>query len=152
MNKVQRLLDQLRRAFHGEAWHGPALTEILSGVTAEEAAAKPLPQRHSIWEILGHVIATKEMVGWRLDGKSDELTTAQDWPTFTDTSETAWQQTLEQLLVKQAEIEVKVAKLTDEQLLEIVPARDHSFYFALHGLVQHDLYHAGQIAVLRIQS
>ena len=55
MSEATRIADQLRRAFHGEAWHGPALLELLKGVPSEEAARRPLPKAHSIWEIVLHV-------------------------------------------------------------------------------------------------
>ena len=50
-----RLADQLRRAFDGSAWHGPALIELLQDVDAATAAAKPLPEVHSIWELVLHI-------------------------------------------------------------------------------------------------
>src|SRR5271168_4223530 len=49
------IADQLRRAFDGDAWHGPALLELLRGVDAPTAAAKPVPDSHSIWELVMHV-------------------------------------------------------------------------------------------------
>ena len=48
MTEVSRILDQLKRAFEGEAWHGPAVLEILNGTTAEQAAARPLDGAHTI--------------------------------------------------------------------------------------------------------
>src|SRR5437764_6919973 len=55
MNEVERILDQLKRAFEGNAWHGPAVEEVLADVTAEQAAAKPIPDAHSIWELTLHI-------------------------------------------------------------------------------------------------
>ena len=66
MTEIERIEDQLRRSIEGDAWHGPALNELLKDVTAEEAAAKPIPHAHSIWEILLHVITDQELVLERL--------------------------------------------------------------------------------------
>ena len=54
---IQTIIDELKEIHDGEPWHGPSLKEILSGVTAEQAAAKPLANAHSIWEITLHVAA-----------------------------------------------------------------------------------------------
>jgi len=62
------LADQLRRAFEGSAWHGPAVLELLQGMNASEAAAKPLPNAHSIWELLLHVAAWDNAALRRLKG------------------------------------------------------------------------------------
>jgi uncharacterized damage-inducible protein DinB len=65
MNEVQRIVDQLRRAFEGEAWHGPAVMQILEGITAAQAAAHPASGAHSIWEIVLHIAAWEGAVSRR---------------------------------------------------------------------------------------
>ena len=75
-----RIADQLRRAFHGIAWHGPALLELLDGVDAETAAAKPLPDVHSIWELLLHVAAWDGAGIRRLAGKKTQLKGEKNFP------------------------------------------------------------------------
>ena len=55
MKESERIADPLRRAWEGEAWHGPPLKEILAGVTAAQAAARPAAAAHSIWEIVHHI-------------------------------------------------------------------------------------------------
>jgi len=50
MTEIERILDQLKRAYEGNAWHGPSVREALNGVTPEQAAAHPLSGAHSIWE------------------------------------------------------------------------------------------------------
>jgi len=52
MRESERIADQLKRAFEGKSWHGPSLLEILKDVTAGQAAARPIPGAHSIWEIV----------------------------------------------------------------------------------------------------
>src|SRR3984885_4824498 len=67
-----RLADQLRRAFDGSAWHGPALIELLQDVDAAAAAAKPLPEVHSIWELVLHIAAWDSAACVRLAGKKHQ--------------------------------------------------------------------------------
>ena len=55
MSEIERMLDQLKRAFEGEAWHGPSVKEAIAGVTAAQAHARPLANAHSIWELVQHI-------------------------------------------------------------------------------------------------
>jgi len=51
MKEIERILDQLRRSFDGDAWFGPSVEQVVAGITAAQAAARPLPAAHSIWKI-----------------------------------------------------------------------------------------------------
>lgn len=149
MEEIQRIDEQLRRAFEGPAWHGPSLHELLADVTAEHAAAKPLTSAHSIWELVLHVAATKNLVRRRLAGERAELSPEDDWPAVRGTSEAAWQESLASLKRAQTELRQTMAHVVDSGLEGMVPGKDHPVYVMLHGLIQHDLYHAGQIALLK---
>ena len=147
--EVKRIADQLRRAFEGEAWHGPSLRELLTGVTAEMAAAKPIANAHSIWEIALHIAAWENAVRRRLEGEAVDLPAEEDWPKVTATSEAAWKKTLEALETSNTRLRETISRLTDSQLENKVAGQNHTMYFTLHGIIQHDLYHAGQIALLK---
>ncbi len=208
MKETEQIADQLRRAMQGEAWSGPSLREALAGVTAEQAAARPIVGAHSIWELVLHIAAWEAIALRRLRGEtvkdipaevdwppvgdtseaarqrapSDEtvkdVRAEVDWPPVSETRETAWQSTLGRETVKDARSEVSwppvgetkeatwqralaaledgnrklrdaIAQMPDERLRERVPGKEHSFYGELHGVVQHDLYHAGQIILLK---
>jgi len=149
MTQIERILDQLRRAFSGDAWHGPALLELLDGVDAKQAASRPLASAHSIWEIVLHISVWEDAVRRRLGGEVVEPTGEQNWPTVHDTSDAAWQLALQSLSSGHAALERTVAALPESRLADTVPGNDYSVYFMLHGVVQHDLYHAGQIAILK---
>jgi len=150
--ETSRIADQLRRAFQGEAWHGPSVLEILSGVDAGAAAARPLPGAHGIWEIVLHIAVWDDVARRRMSGEAVEPTPAQDWPAVTDTSPGAWQRTVHHLTQAHDALIRAVSAFSDSRLLERVPGKEpayNTFYFMLHGVVQHELYHAGQIALLR---
>src|SRR5438445_748955 len=68
MSETARLADQIRRAFEGDAWHGDSIKELLTGVTAETAAAKPIKDAHSIWELALHIAAWDDAVLRRIGG------------------------------------------------------------------------------------
>jgi uncharacterized damage-inducible protein DinB len=150
MTEIERIADQLRRAHEGEAWHGPALSETLKGVTAEAAARRPIASAHSIWEIVLHVAVWESVVRRRLSGEViGDLPPEQDWPAVDDKSETAWTQARADLDRAHAELQKALTRLTDRQLAEAVPGPGYSVYYMIHGTVQHALYHAGQIALLQ---
>jgi uncharacterized damage-inducible protein DinB len=150
MTETQRIIDQLRRAFEQDAWHGPAVRELLADVTADRAAAKPLAHSHSIWEIVLHMSTWENIVRRRLQGEMiSDLPAEEDWPAVRDPSETAWRQTLQDLEQANQALREAIAHVDETHLAETVPGKSHSVYTMLHGLIQHDLYHAGQIAVLK---
>jgi uncharacterized damage-inducible protein DinB len=150
MTEVERIADQLRRAHEGDAWHGPALEEILKGVDASRAVRRPMAGSHNIWEIVLHITVWESMVRRRLSGEVIvTVKPEQDWPPVSDFSESEWQKALEDLRRKYEELRLTISRLTDRQLNEPVPGMGYNVYFMLHGVVQHALYHAGQIAILK---
>jgi len=147
-----RIADQLRRAFDGDAWHGDSVFEILQGVTATHAAARPIKNAHTIWELVLHIAAWDNAVLQRLDGVAVELSDAQNFPPVKDASETAWRKALAEVRRVHDELVEAVSVLSDSRLDEIVPGKEgahYTFYYMLHGVAQHELYHAGQIALLK---
>jgi len=150
MSELKRINSQLKRAFEGKAWHGPSVTELLAGVTAEQAAAHPIAGAHSIWELALH-IATWERVGRRRIQESIpiDVSDEEDWPAVEDTSEAAWTKTLEELRSNHEALRAAIRQLDEARLDEMVPGTQYNIYFLLHGVIQHDLYHAGQIALLK---
>jgi len=152
MTEATRIADQLRRAFGGEAWHGDSVFEILDGVTAAQAAAHPIKNAHSIWELVLHISAWDGAVLRRMGGVAVELSDAENFPQVTDASETAWRTALARVRRVHEELVAAVATLPESRLYEMVPGKEgahYTFYYMLHGVTQHELYHAGQIALLK---
>jgi uncharacterized damage-inducible protein DinB len=149
MSEIQTIIDELKNIHDGEAWHGPSLKEILSGVSAEQAAAKPLANAHSIWELTLHVSAWEGVLMRRLAGMQLNEPEEGDFPPVTDASEEAWRQTLNRLDEVHQRLIEAVATLTDDRLSEIVPGKDYTVEYMLRGLWRHHVYHAGQIALLK---
>ncbi len=146
---IARMHKLHKEAFEGGAWHGPALLELVQDIHVDHAAAKPITHAHSIWEIVLHVTAWQEAVLKRLNGQAVDLNGDEDWPPVTDNSESAWEAAIESLNAGHQKLAQKIATLTDADLEQKVPGRDHTVYKTVHGLIQHNLYHAGQIAILK---
>ena len=149
MTETERILDQLKRAYQGGAWHGPSVRETLSGVPAEMAAARPISAAHSIWEVVLHIAAWEAAVGRRLKGDRAQLPSEEDWPRVIDTSEAAWGEAKKALEQSHDSLVAAVSGLDETKLDEPILAEMSSIYVTLHGVIQHDLYHAGQIAILK---
>ena len=152
MSESARLADQIRRAFDGEAWHGDSLMEILAGVNAKTAAAKPVPNAHSIWELLLHIAAWDGAAIRRALGHAVQLSDAETFPPIEDTSDAAWRSDIETVKQKHDELVETVASFPESRLHVQVPGKKeayYNFYYLFSGIVQHELYHAGQIALLK---
>jgi uncharacterized damage-inducible protein DinB len=150
MKETARIADQLSRAYSGKAWHGPSLKFILRGVTAEQAAARPIPCAHSIWELVLHIAAWDRAVCDRiLSGKDTTLPPEQNFPAVVDTSSTAWKKALKKLEKGHRDLVAAIQGFKDSRLDRKLGNRDYSFYITMHGAIQHDLYHAGQISILK---
>ena len=151
MTEIERILDQLKRAYEGEAWHGPSVREALAGVTAAQAQARPLANAHSIWELAHHIAVWEGAARRRLEGDraAIDLSSPEDWPPANDISEAAWEQAKAALDRGHDALRQAIAR-TDETLLdEPILEGLSTVYVTLHGAIQHDLYHAGQIAMLK---
>ena len=147
-------MDQVRRAYTGDAWHGPSVMEALSGVSAEAAAKKPIHNAHSIWELVLHMTTWVKVTRRRFQGEAVQVSEAEDFPPVAETSEAAWRAALAGLQKANHDLIAALAAVADEpdfskRLNATVPGKDHSVYVLLHGIVQHNLYHAGQIVLLK---
>jgi uncharacterized damage-inducible protein DinB len=148
-SEASRIADQLRRAFDGSAWHGPALLELLGDVDAATAAAKPLPDVHSIWELVLHVAVWDDAGLRRLSGEKWQPRGLANFPPVTKATEAAWRKAVAETKRTHDRLVKTVAALPDSRLRDRVPGKRYDFYHMLHGIAQHELYHAGQIAILR---
>src|SRR4029078_1114308 len=153
MTEIERISDQFRRAFDGNAWHGPSVITLLEGVTAAQAASRPIPAAHSIWQLVSHIEAWERACLRRLNGDPAQLTDEEDWQPIDDTSDGAWKSTKQQLVDTHRELLDAIMKTDESRLNEPIITNPNtpfsSVYVTLHGGVQHDLYHAGQIAILK---
>jgi uncharacterized damage-inducible protein DinB len=156
MAEVERILDQLQRAFDGDAWYGPSLGDALDGVNARQAVHRPIADGHNIAEIVRHVtVWTREIARRLRAGVAQDLEEA-DWTETNTVTDDEWAAMLDALDAAQGALVDEMKNVTDADLERMIgDARDRaqgtgiSRYVMLHGLVQHHIYHAGQIALLR---
>ncbi len=148
-SETARIWDLMQRAYVGNAWHAPALRELLGNVTAAQAAAHPIPQAPSIAEITAHLAVYEEVAGRRLKGEHiEELPMEQGWPGLPEMSPEAWRRTLARWEEAHCRLREAAWGFPDDRLDEVVAGRDYPYYLLLNGIIQHSLYHAGQVEML----
>jgi uncharacterized damage-inducible protein DinB len=156
LNEITRIVDQLEREHAGDPWHGSPLRRILDGISWEEAAAKPIRGAHSIWELVLHITGWKNEVRHRLSGAPAAEPRDGDWPEVGKTTPERWIEACEKLELAHRLLVSAVKDFPEPNLF--VPTNDTrdrelgvgvTYYELLHGSVQHDAYHAGQIAILK---
>jgi len=154
--EIVRILDQLDREHAGDPWHGSPLRDVLAGIDWQQASARPLAGAHSIWEIVLHMTAWKHEVRRRVGGAPAGLPAEGDWPRPAAPGPEAWREALAALEAAHEALVTAIGGLKEKTLFE--PTNDPrvretgqgvSYYVLLHGIVQHDVYHSGQIALLK---
>ncbi len=148
--ELARLERQLRSAFEGPAWHGPSVLEALRGVDAAGAAARPIPGAHTIWELVLHLGNTYGLVLRRLRGDATPLAPEEDWPAAAGPTDAGWQAAVAELRARNLAARAAVRGFDAARLaMPLVSEPPYSAYEQFIGLTQHDLYHAGQIVLLK---
>lgn len=151
------LVDQLERGHGNDPWHGPSRASLLADVTVDEAKVRPASSVHSIWELVLHMTAWTREVARRLEGHMASEPEMGDWPPLPGTpDERAWRATLAALDAAHEHLRDKVRGLDPARLTTRVgDARNAplgtgmTFEQTINGLVQHDAYHSGQIALVK---
>jgi uncharacterized damage-inducible protein DinB len=149
MAERKRTLELLDRAYRAQAWHGPALLESLAGVSAAMAARRVVKGAHTIWELVDHLGSWNAIVAERLAGRTPKVTPELNFPKMPRTTPAAWKKSLARLAASQRRFRAAVAKFPEAQLGRIRPGTKTSWNVLIHGQIQHQIYHAGQIALLR---
>jgi hypothetical protein len=143
--EVQLLLDLLDEAFDKKSWHGPNLRSSIRGVSAGDAAWRPRPDAHNVWELTLHAAYWKYIVRRRITGDkrgSFVLPGSNFFPRPVETTEAAWRADIAILAAEHKQLRDVVANLPAARL-------NQKNLHLIRGAAAHDLYHAGQIRLLR---
>jgi len=155
--EIQNLLAALEEAYKGPAWHGPSLRASLSRVTAKQAAQRPAPGRHNIWELTVHAAYWKYAVRRQLLGgpRGSFNEEGSNWfqraaakldPVL---KEKLWRQDLAALNREHQSLLQAVRKIRESQLDQRVPKSKYTRRKMIAGVAFHDVYHAGQIQLIK---
>jgi DinB superfamily len=145
--ELRSILALVDEAFDARAWHGPTLRRAVSGVTPAQAAWRPAPGRHNIVELAAHAAYWKHEVRRRLRGGRREPfpLNGHNWVAVPDGS---WDSVVRLLVDEHKALRATIARMSPRDLARRVRGRDTAA-FTIRGIAAHDLYHAGQIQLLR---
>ncbi len=153
MNWIRHFTEELQKGHEREPWHGPSTKSLLDGISAEEAASYPVSETHSIWEIVLHMDAWQREVTRRLNSSFvPEVPEEGDWRPVLEVNKTAWQRAINNFdsslheLIRQLN-SISVASISDER--GRTSGLSDTVAGMLSGILQHNAYHSGQIAMLR---
>ncbi len=148
MTEVERLVEQYNQTVTGEAWYGDPVWKILQGIDAHCAAAHPIAGTHNIWQLVMHMEFWERIAARRFSGPvtPDE---AGNFPATPAADEAEWQKTLSAFRASNGEFRQAALLLDPGALDKNTPGSQRTFRYELVGVIQHHIYHAGQIALLK---
>lgn len=150
MNKeIERIIDLLKRTTDGYAWHGPDIRTVLDDVSLVQAVLR-INGGHSIAELIHHITMWRIFAIKKLQGEdSFDITLESNFKRIESVSEEEWKELLDNLRHSQEALIHELSERNDSLLDEQVPGRSYNFYVLLQGIIQHDIYHLGQMVFLK---
>jgi uncharacterized damage-inducible protein DinB len=145
MCELQKIADSYRAVTIKGAWYGPTLAELLAEISPELATMQPTPEAHSISELLQHLLLWNERVR-----NTSESNPMPRWLAEQEWAEPAipWNELVARWNESRDQLEQEIRHFPLEDLAKQVPGRDYPYETLLHGIVQHAIYHSGQIAMV----
>jgi uncharacterized damage-inducible protein DinB len=144
----QEIIELLRRTFDGAAWHGPSVMETLRKVLPEELGHR-IGNSHTLIELVEHMTAWRRFAIEKMRGNTTyDVDEQANFPKV-DPNQESWQITLQQFEDSQLLLLEQLEQMDDSRLEQLVEGRNYSYSIMLHGLIHHDVYHLGQIVLLR---
>jgi len=151
MKQVTELANQFAVNYEGEPWYGSSFTKILSDVTEEVALWQPTEQAHSIAQLVWHMTYWRQGLIKKLEGDlsyKSSMKSEDNWSTSEKIQSVGWKKILEQFQQSQEKI-VRLLKEQDDSFLEELYLKAVTYRELIAGILQHDIYHLGQIAYIK---
>ena len=148
MKETERITKLFEEIYDGDSWVGVSLVDTLKNISGEKAAKKIRSNWNSIWEIVVHIISWRDNVLQRVNGAITHEPDDNYIRPVEDPSEKEWQKVSLALKNSQEEWISFLTQMNDEDLEKIYQGNNSSYYKNIHGIVQHDTYHLGQIVIL----
>ena len=145
---IKDILRQLHELQEGSRWFDQSLKDKMAGLTDEEAFTRPMPGLHSVAEHISHIIAWRRECLLRFNGQLNELMNSpEDWKDNETLKKTGWAK-LKESLYESTDQLIQALQDQDDAYLEI-PFRDTEYnnHYLIEGIIQHDLYHLGQMGI-----
>jgi len=152
MNTGEKLIQEFEEILSGEPWYGDPIYKILDRVTFDSAYEKPIPTAHNVAEILLHMLSWTEEVMDRMNGMTASTPSSGDWPEPDAPDEQKWQLWIEDIKLVNVNLIKIMRDFPEEQWNDKIDDKrggePTSYEALIHGFFHHQIYHAGQIALL----
>ena len=149
MNEVKLVANQLDRAYRDGFWGGGSIRELFRNFSASDAAMHPITDAHSAWEIVLHIFEWHNIFRSRIVEGEGDYRYQTDWPKPAAATDANWTTALDNLDYSNKSLIDAAREVKAQDLYEVVPGRNFTVYEMLHGVTQHDQYHAGQVLMLK---
>jgi hypothetical protein len=150
--RIELLLEIIDQAFDRKGWHGTTLRGSLRGLSADEALWRPAPGRHNIWELTVHAAYWKYAVRRRLmgDAVGSFSRKPSNWPLVPEKADPAeWKRDIRLLETEHQLLREAIRTLPPARLEQRSPQGVWTNAEEIHGIAAHDLYHTGQIQLIK---
>jgi uncharacterized damage-inducible protein DinB len=148
LTDIEQLVKRYDQTMSVEAWYGDPVWKILQGIDASCAAAELLPGTHNIWQLVMHMEFWERIAARRFSGPVAPEE-AGNFPATPAVDEAEWQKTLKSFRTSNREFRQAISLLDSNSLNKNTPGGQQTFGYELVGVIEHHIYHAGQIALLK---
>ncbi len=148
---INILIDRLNDAFRGKTWYGISFIDKVNDIDWTIVNKTPFESANSIAKLVKHCMNWRYFAIEKLNGNATfdiELNTPQDWTEITITSQKDWTDLVTELKRTQQGITTILSTKNDAFLDKTVPGKPYNFLYLIEGVIQHDVYHLGQIAIV----
>ena len=146
------IINQLEEIYSGRPWYGDSFTDIFNNISTDDAVRKPPTVSHSIVELIYHIITWRQFVIKQLQGDREfdvKQNDKNDWRELNYGDENLWKNALSEFDRTHRSLISELDNFNDNSLTELAPLRNYTYEFLLTGLIQHDMYHLGQISLIK---
>jgi len=147
-SEISRIINMLQNTYNGAAWHGASVMEVINKISARQAFHES-EHIHRICELVQHMITWRVFACKRLEGDDQfEVSQNDDWKDFSTADSSTWESVKKDLGESQEKLINALEQANNDLLTELVEGKAYDYYTMIHGVIQHDLYHLGEIALL----
>ena len=153
MTKSEQIKKRLETVLWGDPWYGNPVYTIIGHVSFEAAYEKPPGSAHNIAAIVLHMLAWTEEVMDRMNGLAAQMPSSGDWPDPGNPDEQKWQNYVNDLKLVNVNLMGVIQNFPEEKWDEPIndtrnAETELTYLEMMDGFIQHQVYHAGQIALL----
>jgi len=148
MKETARISKLFEDLYEGSPWIDVNIASTLKNISAQQASKKVAPGRNSIWEIVNHLVSWRMDVLQRIQGKVIKSPAHNYIVPVKDVSDKAWKNMLKQLDDSQQQWISILNDFNEKDFARVYPGNKMTYYEHIHGILQHDAYHLGQVVLL----